>query len=345
MVGLHQAEALRVGIGEGIELQGGRVVQRAADPLAVTAPHGQAVGVVDLRVNGVAHPALVGAATEHAGHRRDAQLVDGGACVDVGIDLHHHALGLAVDIEAVGTGGARRVEQGVDHEAGAVLVRCLEPELGEVGKFFAFLGVGVDRQAAGRQTVLAGGVYRTEVTGAEEGHDIVLVQFRGLEQLEAGETQVALELCGVDRGVFIVEQRRAEMHLAGHPGFRIDAVHAHRLLEPHADVEELHVQLPLVFFPQRMIAVVANRIEVLRGHGRQGRRQLLLGVLVAIAGELFGLELQRLEIERGGLAISGATAGGPGLGGQQARGGQTGVGRDGHGGFEQVPAVHKYNLS
>ncbi|MNI52541.1 hypothetical protein D3C73_1073340 [compost metagenome] len=173
----------------------------------------------------------------------------------------------------------------------------------------------------------------------------MLVQFRGLEQLEAGETQVALELCGVDRGVFIVEQRRAEMHLAGHPGFRIDAVHAHRLLEPHADVEELHVQLPLVFFPQRMIAVVANRIEVLRGHGRQGRRQLLLGVLVAIAGELFGLQLQRLEIECAGLAISGAAAGGPGLGGQQARGGQTGVGRDGHGGFEQVPAVHKYNLS
>ncbi len=300
---------------------------------------------MDLRVNGVAHATLVGAATEHAGHRRDAQLVDGGPGVDMGVDLHHHALGLAIDIEAVGTGGARRVEQGVDHEAGAVLVRCLEPELGEVREFLTFFGVGIDRQPAGRQAVLAGGVHRAEVTGAEERHDIVLVQFRGLEQLEAGEAQVALELCGVDRGVFIVEQRRAEMHLAGHPGFRIDAVHAHRLLEAHADVEELHVQLALELFPQRMIAVVADRIEVLRRHGRQGRRQLLLGVLVAIAGELLGLELQRLEIEHGSLAISGATAGGPGLGGQQTRGGQTGVGRDGHGGFEQVPAVHKYNLS
>ena len=110
MVGLHQAEAFRVFIGKRVELQLGRVVQWAADPLAVAAPHRQAVRIVDLRVDGVAHAAFVGAAAEHAGHRRNAQLVDGGARVDMGVDGHHHLGGLAVDVEAIGAGGARRVE-------------------------------------------------------------------------------------------------------------------------------------------------------------------------------------------------------------------------------------------
>ncbi|MNN09022.1 hypothetical protein D3C81_1218920 [compost metagenome] len=274
---------------------------------------------MDLRVNGVAHTAFVGSAAEHAGHRRDAQLIDGGTRVDVGIDFHHHALGLAIDIKSVSTGGTRRVEQGVDHEAGAVLVRRLEPELGEIGEFFTLLGVGIDGQTAGRQAVLAGSVHRAEVTGAEEGHHVVLVQFRRLEQLEAGEAQVAGELLGVDGGVFVIEQRRTEMYFARHSGFRIDAVHAHRLLEAHADVEELHVQLTLVVFPQRMVAVVADRVEVLRGHCCQGRRQHLLGVLIAIAGQLLGLHFQRLEIEGLGLAIGGAGSG-PGAGGEQTAG-------------------------
>ncbi|MNN56518.1 hypothetical protein D3C81_1714560 [compost metagenome] len=98
------------------------------------------------------------------------------------------------------------------------------------------------------------------------------IKFRGLEQLESGKTEVALELLGIDRSVLIVEQRRAEMHLAGGTGLGIDAVHAHRLTETHADMEELHVQLTLVLLPQRMLAVVADRVEVLRGHRCQRRR-------------------------------------------------------------------------
>ncbi|MNN94702.1 hypothetical protein D3C81_2133750 [compost metagenome] len=93
-----------------------------------------------------------------------------------------------------------------------------------------------------------------------------------------------------------------------------------------------------------MIAVVADRIEVLRGHGRQGRRQHLFGVLIAIAGQLLGLHFQRFEIKGLGLAIGGVRRG-PGPGGQQTGGRKTGVSRNGHGRFEQIPAVHKYNLS
>jgi hypothetical protein len=208
---------------------------------------------VDLRVNGVAHAAFVVAAAEHAGHRRDAQLLDGGARIDVRVDLHHHALGLAIDVEAIRAGRAWRVEQGVDHKTRGVLVRRLEPELGEIREFFAFLGVSVDRQTARGEAILARRIHRTEIAGAEERHHVMAIQFRCLEQLEAGKTQVALELLGVDRSVFVVEQRRAEMHFARGTSLRVDAVHAHRLAETHADVEELHVELALVFLPQRMI--------------------------------------------------------------------------------------------
>ena len=172
----------------------------------------------------------------------------------------------------------------------------------------------------------------------------MLVQLRCLEQLEPGKPQVARELLGVDRGFFIVEQRRAEMHLASLARLRVDAVHAHRLLETHTDVEELHIQLTVQLIPQRVIAVVLDRVEVLRRHGRQGRRQHLLGVLIGIAGELFGLDLQGFEVERLSLAIRRAIPR-PSASGQQASGRQTGISRNGHRCFEQIPAMHKYNLS
>lgn len=115
------------------------------------------------------------------------------------------------------------------------------------------------------------------------------IQFRRLEQLEAGETQVTGQLFGVYRGFFIVEQRRAEMHLARFTGLGVDTVHAHGRLETHADVEELHVQLTVQFFPQRMVAVIADSVEILWRHGRQGRRQHLFGVFIRGPGESLGL--------------------------------------------------------
>ena len=260
------------------------------------------------------------------------------------VDRHHHLVGLAVDIEAVGAGGAWRVEQGVDHKARGVLVRGFEPELREIGEFLAFFRVGINRQATRREAVLAGGIHRTEVAGAQKRQHVMAVQLRRLEQLEPGETQVAGQLLGVHRGFFIVEQRRAKMHFAGFTGLGVDAVHAHRRLETHADVEELHVQLAVQLLPQRMVTVIADGVEILRGHGGQGRRQHLLSVLVATGGQLLGLGLERFEIERHGLAI-GSPIPGPGLRGQQATGRQTGVSRNGHGCFEQIPAVHRDNLS
>ncbi|MNG14052.1 hypothetical protein D3C84_977770 [compost metagenome] len=109
------------------------------------------------------------------------------------------------------------------------------------------------------------------------------------------------------------------MHLARLTRLGVDAVHAHRLFETHADVEKLHIQLTLQVFPQGVVAVVADRVEVLRGHGRQGRRQYLFGVLIAATGELLGLDFQGFEVERLSLAI-GRSVTGPGASGQQAGG-------------------------
>jgi hypothetical protein len=60
---------------------------------------------------------------------------------------------------------------------------------------------------------------------------------------------------------------------------------------------------------------------------------------------LLGLTLERFEVEGLRFTIGGATIGGPGTGGQQAGSRETGVSRNGHRRFEQIPAVHKYNLS
>ncbi|MOA02266.1 hypothetical protein D3C78_1217100 [compost metagenome] len=164
------------------------------------------------------------------------------------------------------------------------------------------------------------------------------IQFRGLEQFETGKTQVALELRGVDAGVLVVEQGGTEMHFSRQAGFRVNAVHAYRLLEAHADVEELHVQLPVQLIPQRVVGVVLDGIEILRCHGRQSRWQHLFGVLVTAAGQLLGLRFQRLEIEGLRLAIGRP---GPGASGQQTGSREASVGCDGHGGLEQIPAVHR----
>ena len=64
-------EAARVFILVGVKGQTLRVVQRATNPLSGSGPHSQTIGVVDLRMNGVAHAAFVVAAAEHGGHRSD----------------------------------------------------------------------------------------------------------------------------------------------------------------------------------------------------------------------------------------------------------------------------------
>jgi hypothetical protein len=205
---------------------------------------------VDFRVKGVAHAAFVSAAAEHAGHGRNAQLLDVSPRIDVRVDVHHHAVCLAIDVEAVRARCAGRVQQRVDHKPCGVFGWLLEPELCEVRKFFRAVGVGVDRQTPGGKTVLLIAIDGAEVAGAQKRQDVVDRDLGGFEQFETRKAQVALELTLVDATGFVVEQLGAEMHFTRLLGCRVDAVHAHRSLEARADVEEMHVQLAFHVIPQ-----------------------------------------------------------------------------------------------
>ncbi len=145
---LQQTKPFRVLVGVGIELQFLRIIQRTTDPLAIAAPHRQTIGVVDLRVNGVTHAALVIAAGKHAGHRRNTQLLDVLTGIQMVFDIHDHLGLLAMDHELIGTGDARAVQQGVDRKGGCARFDGFKPEGGEVRELFLAIGIGVQRQAA-----------------------------------------------------------------------------------------------------------------------------------------------------------------------------------------------------
>ena len=104
VVELQQTEAFRVVIEISVELQLLWVIERTRYPFAVSTPHSQAIGVMNLRVNGVAHTAFVSAAGKHTGHRRDAQLLNIFTSIQVIIDIHHHALSFTTDCKFVRPG-------------------------------------------------------------------------------------------------------------------------------------------------------------------------------------------------------------------------------------------------
>ena len=273
---LQQAEPFRVFVQIGIKLQLLRVIERTADPLPVAAPHCQAVGVVDLRVNGVAHAAFVVATAEHAGHRRDAQLLNVLTRVEMVFHLHDHLALLAVDHEFIGTGDARAVQQRIDGKGGIARLDGFKPEGGEVRELFRGVGKGIYRQTARGKTVLVGIVHRAEIARPEERDDIAARQLRRFKGAEARKAEIALpfQLFGIDTRVTVAEQLRAEVDLARHRGRLVQREHPHAAAEPHSHMEELHVQLtPFNVVPQRLFFIVADGVIRLRRHGRQRLRQ------------------------------------------------------------------------
>src|SRR5690606_32194810 len=144
---LHQTKAARIVDTVAADGETLRVVQRAPDPFAIAGMDGHAVGVVQLPTIVRARPGLVGTGQVHAGQRRDAELLD--ALAQVNLRLHvQHAVTARLDLHAIGTGGARRVEQRIDHQAAAIRLRLLDPEFGETRKLLTRRQRGVDGQTA-----------------------------------------------------------------------------------------------------------------------------------------------------------------------------------------------------
>ena len=83
-------------------------------------------------MDGVAHAAFVIAAAEHTGHRRDAELFDVFARIEMVFDVHDHLALLTVDHELIGTGNARAVQQRIDGKGGVARLDGFKPEGGEI---------------------------------------------------------------------------------------------------------------------------------------------------------------------------------------------------------------------
>ena len=119
-------------------------------------------------MNGVAHPTFISTAAEHAGHRRNAQLFNVFARIQVIFHIHNHLTFLTMDSELIGTSNAGAIEQRINGKGGCPRFYRIKPEVSKVGELFFTVGVSVDRQAAGRQTVLICIINRAEITRAEE---------------------------------------------------------------------------------------------------------------------------------------------------------------------------------
>lgn len=118
-------------------------------------------------MNGVAHPTFISTAAEHTGHRCNAQLFNVFARIQVIFHIHNHLIFLTMDSELIGTSNAGAIEQRINGKGGCPGFTVSNQKAVKSRLFFA-VGVSVDRQAAGRQTVLICVINGAEITRAEE---------------------------------------------------------------------------------------------------------------------------------------------------------------------------------
>ena len=265
-----------------------------------------------MRVNGVAHAAFVIAAAEHAGHRRNAELLDVLTRIEVVFHLHDHLALLAVDHELIGAGDARAVEQRIDGKGGVAGLDGFKPEGGKVRELFRRVGKGVYRQTAGGKAVLVGVVHRAEIAGPQERDDIATRQLRRLKRAEARKAEIALpfQLFGIHARFTVAEQLRTEVDLARHRGRLVQREHPHAAAESHSHMEELHVQLtPFNVVPQRLLFVVADGVVRLRRHGCQRLRQRTRRATPRGFRQVMRHGLQYGEVKTTALAVSNVRVG------------------------------------
>lgn len=115
------------------------VFERAVVEVAAAEFHQEAIAVVHFGAEVVGARVGVFAEPEHAGEGGEAELLDGSAEGDFGLDIDG-GFGAWGDGELVGTGDAFAFEQGMSDEGLCVFGRFFEVELGEVGKLFGHAG-------------------------------------------------------------------------------------------------------------------------------------------------------------------------------------------------------------
>ena len=227
---------------------------------------------IQLQQAKTAHPTLIVAAAEHAGHRRDAQLFDVFASIQTVFNVHDHLALLTVNYKLIGTGDARTVQQRVHGKGGGAGFHRIEPEGGEVRELFFGVGVGVYRQTTRGKPVLIGIIDGAEITCTEERNHVATRQLRRFKDTETGKAEIGLpfQLSGINAGIIVFKQFRAEVNLPRQMGAGIDGEHAHATTEAHPNVEELRIQLAIFdIVPQRLRGIVLNAVVSLRRQIRQ----------------------------------------------------------------------------
>src|SRR6266404_9062765 len=170
-VTLDQAEPLWVQRLERVHAERLRVVERPPQPLALEVDL-QAVGVVDLGPEVGKRPDRVLAEVEHAGERRDPELLHGFAQEQPALDRDDRLLA-GRDDEAIRARDARAVEEREDFEALRTRRGGDEPELAEVRELLAARQRGIDGEPARREPVLLVRADGTEVARAEKDDHLV----------------------------------------------------------------------------------------------------------------------------------------------------------------------------
>ena len=295
-------------------------------------------------MNGVAHAAFVVTAAKHAGHWRDAKLLDVFARIEMVFDVHDHLALLTVDHKLIGTGNARAVQQRIDGKGGITRLHGFKPEGGEIRELFRGVSKGIHRQTTRREAVLVGIIHRAEVARAQERNDIASRQLRRFKDAESGEAEVALpfKLAGIHARIAVAEQLRPEVDLTRLRGGLIQREHAHAAAEPHPHMEELGVQLTAFnVIPQRLFLIVTDGVVRLRRHGGQRfrqwtRRTAPRGFRQIVRHGLQNREVKATALTVGNVGVSSIRR----LGKQRSKARSAAQGSHCQGTFEKTSAIH-----
>ena len=271
------------------------VVQRTPDPLTVAGVNRQARRIVQFAAVVEHFGRLVGAEQVHAGQRGDAQLADFVTQEHLRLDVDHR-VDTRAQREAVSAGSTRRIQQGENHQMLVTGFRTFNPELGETREFFAGRQSGVDGQTTSRQAVGLVLTDNAEITGAEHGHDFVLLIgfVQRIKDTEARPTEVL--------GSFRVKLNITEIETTGvvldlfHLGGG-DFVDFHRRVEMHALVIERQFERRFVVSPLRFLVAETNFLVVRELHVAKFVRQIAARSLVLLLGEGFSLRRHVIQTE------------------------------------------------
>jgi hypothetical protein len=141
---LDQSKTARIGVAERADLQVHGIRQLSPYVLIAAVVHGKAVGVMNGGPVVVDLVAIVRVEQEHAGQRRYSCLRNLSPRIEHRLDIEDRLL-TGTNGKAVGTRGARAVEQRVNHNGIRIGLRLLDPERCEDREFLALWIRSIDR--------------------------------------------------------------------------------------------------------------------------------------------------------------------------------------------------------